>query len=144
MKATLFGISKSKDNETINIFFKSPKRYIYLLMFMLEEEWGHEAEAVSQKSKHWPFQFKFVKKEHRKYKIRFFKLKKEDFNSEDFNIFNEQYLNKYKNNYLQVVELYEFFFSDLYEKIKNENNVYFLTLSGPSKELYKILKKGAI
>lgn len=38
MKATLFGISKSKDNEIINIFFKSPKRYIYLLMFMLEEE----------------------------------------------------------------------------------------------------------
>lgn len=144
MKATLFGISKSKDNETINIFFKSPKRYVYLLMFMLEEEWGHEAETVSQKLKHWPFQFKFVKKEHRKYKIRFFKLKKEDFNSEDFNIFNEQYSNKYNINYLQVIELYEFFFSDLYEKIKNENNVYFLTLSGPSKELYKILKKGVI
>lgn len=144
MKAEFFGISKSKDNKIINIFFKSPKRYIYLLMFMLEEEWGIKAEAVPQELKHWPFQFKFVKNEYRKYKIRFLKLKKENFDSEDFNKFHKQYLNEYKNVDLQVIELYEFFFSDLYKKIKNENNVYFLTLSGPSKELYKILKKGAI
>ena len=156
MKVELFGISKTKDNETINVFFKTPKKFIYDLMFYKEPKYEHkQAEQIYGKEvvnelKKFGFDLNmntlFIAKEEQRYNIRFFSMLQKNFKEDiTFKEFSDSVLKKSKRFAKdEIVELYEFVFSEEYKVLSNEKNINFKALSDKAKSLYKEFKKGII
>lgn len=143
IKVELFGVTYSDNKENINVFFKTPKRFIYQLMFMKHSEYVSVPKHIDlSEDKRYIFTgttaFSHTYMRHtNKYDVRAFKYNTKKYPHDSFNDFCKKNI---VQNY-KIIELYEFLFSETYEYLINENNITYVSLTGLTKELYKWLKK---
>lgn len=143
-KIKLLGVTASNNYDSINVFFKTPKRYIYQLMFMRHCEYfsiPHDMNFEENENFRYLGSTSFSHNYERKtdkYDIRFFQHKTKNF---QYNNFNE-FVKLYVGDDQKKIELYEFLFSNIYKHLMNEENVKYRNIcSDKTKQIYKYLKK---
>lgn len=144
VKIELLGVTASNNYDSINVFFKTPKRYIYQLMFVRQNEYlsiPHDIDLNKNKNfriiEVTPFYYSYERKTD-KYNIRLFQHNANFF---QYNSFDE-FVKLYVGDDQKKLELYEFLFSDIFKHLMKEENVNYRSIcSNRTKQLYKYLKK---
>lgn len=144
VKIELLGVTASNNYESINVFFKTPKRYIYQLMFVRQNEYlsiPHDIDLSKNKNfriiEVTPFYYNYEIKTV-KYDIRLFQHNAKIF---QYNSFDE-FVKLYVGDDQKKLELYEFLFSDIFKYLMKEENVKYRSIcSNITKQLYKYLKR---
>lgn len=144
VKVKLLGVTASNNYDNINVFFKTPKRYIYQLMFVRHNEYlsiPHDIDLSKNKNfriiEATPFYYSYERKTD-KYNIRLFQHKAKIFQYNNF----DEFVKLYVGNDQKKLEVYEFLFSDIFKHLMKEENVKYRSIcSNTTKQLYKYLKR---